>query len=273
MNIDNIIIFLRNIIQTIERKKNELTISDLIAYSTTRPFNMKWQEFEELICYPIKQTIKQVKDIDNVSIEIPQNKGTSDITLDINWQKFDFNIKNYDVSRFQITTLSKQLSTFIDLFKDKDKTQSYILGQDLMIYIIDKIITELNTSITLFSLTKLYKNDSLDIYLGSFNKSFFSKIKYIKAIYVDRQKTPHWRLWFYLDNTDLPILSLDLWTNALNRWLWWENWNVYIDNYYSEMFHPFIINKNKDISKFNKIDNNKKIKHILNFIETELYNS
>lgn len=89
-------------------QKSELTIVDLIAYVSSRPFNMKGQEFEEIIGFMLN---KEFSELDNQAIiKTQSDKQSKDLIFSYCNQDFPFSIKNYTISRFQISTYASDMA-------------------------------------------------------------------------------------------------------------------------------------------------------------------
>jgi len=250
-------------------------ISAIIAYVTTRPFNMKWQEFQELISYPLNKALNGNEIYSElwIKIESPADKQKTDLFLSTNKEKYKFSIKNYTTTRFQVSTMAKKLMKYEWRLSGCPHDSGIILEDKLQNEIIDDIKQDLSDDITIFALTNR-KKDNIDIYLLSLKETFLDNIDYMKAEYADRDKTPHWRIRFLFKWHDKHLFSLDLWKNALNRWVWWENRRLIIwdNNLRKTIFYSLLDVSKKDLKPFLAIDQNLKNKAIIKIIEEGIKN-
>ncbi len=250
-------------------------ISDIIAYITTRPFNMKWQEFQELIAYPLRKSINwnEMSSELDIKIESPADKQKTDLYLRTSAEKYDFSIKNYTTTRFQISTMSTKLLHYEERFKYYEKTSTVRLSDEQIGVITNDILHDVANDITIFALTHR-KNDVLDIYLLSLRETFLRNIDYMQAEYADREKTPHWRIRIYLKWCNKHLFTLDLGKNALNRGLWWENWKESIldQTLRKEVFYSLLDVSEKNLWPFLAIDPDLKNEAIINIIAEWIVN-
>jgi len=267
---DLIYAYLGQVFDYIE-KKHAVWISDIIWYVSTRPFNMKWQEFQELIVYPLKKAINnEMSSQLGIKIDATSDKKKTDLFLDTNHEKYNFSIKNYQTTRFQVSTMVDKLTKYEWWFSSYTHDSKIILDDTRKNEIISDIKSDLSDDITIFALTKLKKrSEKIDIYFLSLNENFLDNIEYMEAEYADRIKTPHRRIRFYFPGIKWHLFTLDLWKNALNRGLRWENRNEHIEDndLRKKFFYDLLAVTEKDLTPFTKISQDAKNEALIKIIE------
>lgn len=269
---DLIYLYLWQVFRHIEQ--NQIVwISDIIWYVTTRPFNMKGQEFQELISYPLQKAINwnEISSELWIKIESPSDKQKTDLFLSTNQERYDFSIKNYTVTRFQVSTMATKLVKYEWRFSDYAIDSEIMLSQEQMYEIVEDVKKDIANDITIFALTNK-KNEKIDIYLLSLKENFLDGVKYMKAEYANREKTPHWRIRFFYPWMEQHLFTLDLWKNALNRWIRWENWKDIMSNttIRKKVFYSLLDVVEKDLTPFLNIDQNEKNEAIIKIIEKSI---
>ena len=269
---DIIYLYLWQVFRHIEEKQS-VWISDIIWYVTTRPFNMKWQEFQELISYPLQKAINwnEISSQLWIKIESPSDKQKTDLFLSTNKEKYDFSIKNYTIVRFQVSTMAKKLMKYEWWFSHYAIDSKIMLSKKQIQEIILDIKEDIANDITIFALTNK-KIKKIDIYLLSLRESFLDNIDYMQAEYANREKTPHWRIRFFYPWMTNHLFTLDLWKNALNRWIRWENWKHFMNNdtIRKKIFYSLLDVGEKDLTPFLDIDQNIKNEAIIKIIEESI---
>lgn len=269
---DIIYLYLWQVFRHIEEKQS-VWISDIIWYVTTRPFNMKGQEFQELISYPLQKAINwnEISSELWIRIESPSDKQKTDLFLSTNKEKYDFSIKNYTITRFQVSTMAKKLMKYEWRFSNYTIDSEIILPEEKMKEIISDIKEDIANDITIFALTNK-KREKIDIYLLSLKENFLDSVEYMKAEYANREKTPHWRIRFFYPWMEQHLFTLDLWKNALNRWVWWENRRYIMNNDIArkKVFYSLLDVAEKDLTPFLNIDQNVKNEAIIKIIEESI---
>ena len=146
-----------------------------------------------------------------------------------------------------------------------------MLSQEQMYEIVEDVKKDIANDITIFALTNK-KNEKIDIYLLSLKENFLDGVKYMKAEYANREKTPHWRIRFFYPWMEQHLFTLDLWKNALNRWIRWENWKDIMSNttIRKKVFYSLLDVVEKDLTPFLNIDQNEKNEAIIKIIEKSI---
>lgn len=144
--------------QVIESNKDSISISDLVSYQSTRPFNMKGQEFEEIVGHMLNETFSKIN-VADIRIENPKDKKSDDLILKYGRdEEYLFSVKNYTLKRFQISTFASSLENFEEEFINKLKLKSgdileYFVAQRLL----NDILQKIDVGIVFFALTNLSK--------------------------------------------------------------------------------------------------------------------
>lgn len=134
-------------------KMRPITLVDLIAYISSRPFNMKGQEFEEIVSYMLNKKFQNMSI--GASVERQSNKKSSDLILKFNdGRELPFSIKNYKLSRVQISTFAKDLEYFRNTYITSETKPCKELDSATAKKLINDIKEKLEEGITLFALTQ-----------------------------------------------------------------------------------------------------------------------
>lgn len=153
----------------IEEKSSTISLTELIAFSITRPFNMKGQEFENKISYMLQSAIKGCKDIKE---EFPEcfvktynNKSAKDLLLSYKYKtnlltEVPFSVKNYTIDRFQLSTFAKKLDFFEETYVENLKLNIGDFLSESQVYSFKQdILNKFDSGVTLFGLSSVKTND------------------------------------------------------------------------------------------------------------------
>lgn len=105
----------------IEEKSCPISVTELIAFSITRPFNMKGQEFENKISYMLQSAIKECEEIKNdfseCFVTTYNNKSAKDLMISYKYQEDELtNLVEKIEEDFAITLDKKDLLHSLNVF-------------------------------------------------------------------------------------------------------------------------------------------------------------
>ncbi|MDO4713502.1 MAG: hypothetical protein Q4B28_02395 [bacterium] len=129
--------------------------------------------------------------------------------MNIDDERYNFSIKNYTTTRFQISTMANQLAKYESRFSDYSINSVVSLTEEQQGEIISDIQEDIANDITIFALTHK-KSSQIDIYLLSLKEDFLNNVNEMKAEYSNREKTPHRRIRFFYEGMEKYLFSLDL---------------------------------------------------------------
>lgn len=163
----------------IEEKSCPISITELIAFSITRPFNMKGQEFENKISYMLQSAIKECEEIKNdfseCFVTTYNNKSAKDLMISYKYQEDElmevpFIVKNYTIDRFQLSTFAKKLDFFKESYIDNlSLAVGDFLTKEQVKSFKKDILNKFDNGITLFGLSSIKSADFFTIKMLNWN--------------------------------------------------------------------------------------------------------
>jgi len=191
--------------------KNRIVLLKVITVLCQGAFNMKGQEFEQILGYIIQSSIK------NDTVSIPQKKSGPDLEFEYQGIKREIDLKFYGTGhRTQLSTLNSILQPIRNKFQHIKRDRSLSLNEKK--WLIDKI-NSINKQYTL-SIFARYTKKEKSVAITIFDFTSLDLSLFLNLPFQLKRVAPEQRIEIHIPIIPESILEISAGANPFNRGMW-----------------------------------------------------